>query len=152
MIPIFFIVILPICVFVSPSYWQGLNNAPIFYLGCFYCFVTPILVIASNKSWRNPFFLVPFTCSFIIASLGQNYEIFTKNMLLFIGFSAVFFGLSRTPPSWVGTELRLNATGVWTSFFEIRNYWRICVVLFSWVYLPVWIVLAYFGVLYFALL
>ena len=145
MFPIFLIIILPICIFVSPFYWQGLNNAPIFYLGCFYCFVTPILVIASNKSWRNPFFLVPFTCSFVIASLSQNYEVFTKNMFLFMGFSAIYFGLSRTRPPWIGLELRLYFTKVWTTFFEIHNYWRICVLLTCWLYFPIWIILAYFA-------
>lgn len=134
---IVFIGFFPLIILLSPIYWQNTVQAPLYYLGSIFFFCFPMVILLSQPVLRNPFFILPFTCSFIIASLSQTYGNFAKNYLLYIGFIATLFGVLRTRPPFVLLELELYLTSYFIDFFEVRRFWRIIILIICPLFIPI---------------
>ena len=144
---LFFIGIIgiPICIFISPSYWVRFSNSPQFYISSLIIYLIPAISIGTKPVLRNPFFLVPFTCSFIIASLSRHYCFFLSNYLIFIGLIACLFGLFRTRPPFILLEIELYLTTYFMDFFEVHRFWRFVILLICPLFLPlIWFISNYF--------
>ena len=144
---LFFIIIVgvPIYVLISPSYWVGFSKSPQFYILSLITCIIPTILIATKPVLRNPFFLIPFTCSFVIASISHYYEFFLSNYLIFIGLIACLFGLFRTRPPFILLEIELYLTTYFMDFFEVHRFWRLVILLICPLFLPlIWYISTYF--------
>ena len=144
---LFFIVIFvaPIYVLISPSYWDSFWKSPLFYSISFIACIIPVTVFTIKPIFRNPFFLIPFTCSFVIASISHYYEFFLPNYLIFIGLVACLFGLFRTRPPFILLEIELYLTTYFMDFFEVHRFWRFVILVICPLFLPfIWIISTYF--------
>ena len=141
---IVFIGFFPLIILLSPIYWQNTAQAPLYYLGSIVFFGFPIVILLSQPVLRNPFFILPFTCSFIIASLSQTYGNFVQNYWLYTGFIATLFGVLRTRPPFVLLELELYLTSYFIDFFEVHKFWRIIILIICPVFIPIlWVLSIY---------
>lgn len=145
---LFFLVIvgMPIYILLSPSYWVAFSRSPQFYFLSFITCLLPAILIAIKPVLRNPFFLIPFTCSFIIASLSHYYVFFLLNYLICIGLVACLFGLFRTRPPFILLEIELYLTSYFMDFFEVHRFWRLIILAICPLFFPlVWFISSNFS-------
>lgn len=143
---VLFLIWPPVAVLLSPSYWNIVFEFPQFQLVALACFIIPVRAIWARKILRNPFFFLPFTCSFVLAAVSKTYPIFLQNYIIFFGFVALIFGLIRTRPPFILLEVKLYMTGIFTTFFEVHNYWRIIVLaMYPFVIPFLWFISVYFA-------
>merc|ERR1712137_878088 len=102
----FFILLFPSYFLLSPSYWRAFLQNPQVYLLSFIFFLLPIPILLQNPKTNNPFFCLPFTCSFILSSLSMTLNQFLINYLLFLGFIGTCFGLLRTKKPFILLEIQ----------------------------------------------
>ena len=132
----FFIIIFPSYFLISPVYWSSFVQNPKYYLLTFILFLLPIPFLLKNPRLNNPFFCLPFSCSFIVASISLNFAVFLKNYLLFIGLIATLFGLFRTKRPFILLEIQLYLTSFFIDFFEVKNFWRTLMIVICYNYIP----------------
>lgn len=132
----FFIILFPSYFLVSPTYWMAFKNNPSFYLLSFIFFLLPIPICIRNPKLNNPFFLLPFSISFVLTTVSFNIETFLRNYLLFLGLIATFFGLLRTKRPFIFLEIQLYLTNFFIDFFEVKNFWRTVIILVCYNFIP----------------
>ena len=139
-----FIFFIPFCILISPFYWNAFFQSPIFYGFSVLLYLIPVGFINHKPILKNPFFLLPFTCSFIIASLSLHYDLFCKNNILFFGCIASLFGLFRTRPPFILLEIELYLTSYFMDFFEVHKFWRILILFICPLFIPLlWFISVY---------
>ena len=132
----FFIIIFPCYLLISPGYWTSFVQNPKYYLLTFISFLLPIPFLLKNPRLNNPFFCLPFSCSFIVASLSLNFTDFLKNYLLLIGVIVTLFGLFRTKRPFILLEIQLYLTSFFIDFFEVKNFWRTLMIIICYNFIP----------------
>ena len=132
----FFIIIFPCYLLISPGYWTSFVQNPKYYLLTFIIFLLPIPFLLKNPRLNNPFFCLPFSCSFLVASLSLNFTDFFKNYLLLIGFIVTLFGLFRTKRPFILLEIQLYLTSFFIDFFEVKNFWRTLMIIICYNFIP----------------
>lgn len=95
----------------------------------FLLFGLPSFLFFQIKSFRNPFFIFPFTSSFILALSHQNWQNFIQDWLILLGAIQVILGLYRTSSPWNQLYLQLFGTLYFRNFFEIRQFWRLTILI-----------------------
>jgi hypothetical protein len=120
----FLIVLFPSYVLISPAYWKTVTQNPTFFLATIIIFLLPIPIFIRNLKYNNPFFYLPFTCSFLLTNLSLNLDHFLRNYLLLIGFIITIFGLLRTKRPFIFLEIQLYLTTFFIDFFEVKFFWR----------------------------
>ena len=146
-IPIFefFTIFVPICIIATPMYWINITLAPCFQIFAFILFGLPSIYILKNPFLRNPFFVVPFTCCFIVALGHNNWQLFLKDFILIIGLIELSLGIYRTYYDWQKVLLVLNSTKFFRNFFECETFWRVCVLTICPILIPLlWVIFIYF--------
>nr|YP_010455874.1 ribosomal protein L22 [Tetraselmis marina]UUA64550.1 ribosomal protein L22 [Tetraselmis marina] len=123
------IVLIPILIVFSSNYWKHFLLAPKLYLSSLIFFLCPFCIILIKPIWRCPFFVAPFSISFIIASLTITYSEFLINYWFYLGFILTVFAYRRTIPPWRSIELNLHRTDYFMDYFEVQRFWRIVVIL-----------------------
>lgn len=132
----FFIILFPCYFLISPQYWLAFQQNPKFYLGGLICFLLPIPLLMRNPQFNNPFFFLPFSCSFILVNLSLTVDNFLRNYLLFFGLITTLFGLLRTKRPFIFLEIQLYLTNIFIDFFEVRFFWRTIILLFCYNFIP----------------
>lgn len=127
----------PFCVFLMPKYWNFFLHSPTFFLTSFICFFIPYFVIAKDKFLRNPFFLLPFTISFVLSSQTPIYLQFLQLYILFIGWAISSLGGLRTKPPYIFADFILEATTSFTWYGDAHLYWKRVL----WVTIPVFFII-----------
>ena len=123
------ILTLPMLVFFLPNYWQNFDIAPRFYFSSLVLFFIPICIILTRRIWRCPFFLAPFSVSFVLSSQITNYLTFLFIYWFFLGSVLTILAIRRTDPPYRDLELKLFLTTYFIDYFEVRNFWRVVVLL-----------------------
>ena len=132
----FLIILFPSYFLISPGYWSSFVQNPNYYLLTFILFLLPIPFLLKNPKLNNPFFFLPFSCSFIVASISLNFAVFLQNYALFIGFIATLFGLFRTKRPFILLEIQLYLTSFFIDFFEVNNFWRTLMIVTCYNFIP----------------
>lgn len=132
----FFILLFPSYFLLSPSYWRAFLHNPQIYLLSFIFFLLPIPILLQNPKTNNPFFCLPFTCSFILASLSMTLNQFLINYLLFLGLIGTCFGLLRTKKPFILLEIQLYLTTFFIDFFEVKLFWRTVTIIVCYNFIP----------------
>lgn len=96
----------------------------------------PIPIFIGNLKYNNPFFYLPFTCSFLLTSLSLNLDHFLRNYLLLIGFIITIFGLLRTKRPFILLEIQLYVTTFFMDFFEVKLFWRTLLIIICYNFIP----------------
>lgn len=130
------IVLFPSFVLISPAYWKIVTQNPTFFLATIILFLLPIPIFISNLKYNNPFFYLPFTCSFLFTSLSLNLDHFLRNYLLLIGFIITIFGLLRTKRPFILLEIQLYLTTFFIDFFEVKFFWRTLLIILCYNFIP----------------
>lgn len=133
---LFSMLLIPIIILVSPGYWINFISSPKFYFSSVVFFLIPFLIILFKPFWRNPFFLLPFSASFIISSQTIRYENFLMNYWFLLACILILFSLYRTKPPYRAIERRLYLTSYFTHYFEVRSFWRITILVILPVFIP----------------
>lgn len=141
-----FAIVTPLISLFSPQYLNGLFQFSTFHVLSLVACLLPILYLVLNPVLLNPFFVLPFTCSFLVASWSHTGPAFIKNYILYLGYVITVFGVYRTRPPWRYIELRLYLTKFFTTYFEVRGFWRVVVIIICYVFLPfLWFISVYLG-------
>lgn len=130
------ILVMPVIVLILPNYWQNFFLAPKFYFSTIVFFFLPICTILARPIWRNPFFLAPFSISFVLSSQITHYLTFLFIYWFFIGSILTLFAFRRTKPPYRSLELQLYLTSYFIDYFEVRYYWRIIILLLGPILIP----------------
>lgn len=126
----------PILVFFFPQYWTNFILSPKFYLSSFLFFFIPFCLILSKPFLRNPFFLAPFSISFILSTITSEYEDFIRYYCFFFSFITTLFAIYRTRPPYRAIERRFYKTNYFIDYFEVRYFWRIVIIIILLLFLP----------------
>lgn len=113
----------PFCILLMPKHWSFFLQSPTFFITSFICFFIPYFIIAKDKFLRNPFFLLPFTVSFVLSSQTPIYLQFLQLYILFIGWAISSLGGLRTKFPYVFADFILEATTSFTWYGDAHNYW-----------------------------
>lgn len=135
---------LPVFILLTPQYWTFFFQYPRFFITSFICFFVPYLFFASYKYLRNPFFILPFTVSFVLSSQMPIYAKFLEIYLIFIGIAIQNLVRTRTKPPHIYTDVALERTTAFTWYGEARIFWEIVLRISVPVFLVICIVLRYF--------
>lgn len=131
-----YLFVLPFFVFFCPNYWQNCFVSPFFVFFCFLFFFVPMILIYSQREYRNPYFVLPFMISFVLSSYSSLYIIFLKNYILFLGVTAIIFIIEKCENQLPLLEWRLYLTKWFIDVFEAYQFSRIIVLI-----LPVFLIL-----------
>lgn len=135
-----FIILSPSFVLLSSTYWKAIiQNSPFFIIiAIATLFLFPILIFIGNPKYNNPFFYLPFTCSFVFTSFSLNFDFFTflRNYLLIIGLILTILGLFRTKRPFILLEIQLYLTTFFMDFFEVKLFWRTLVIVLCYNLIP----------------
>ena len=127
---------MPSYVLISPAYWKEVIQNPIFFITALLVFLLPIIKFIGNPKYNNPFFYLPFTCSFLLTSLSLNLDNFLRNYLLFIGLIMTIFGVLRTKRPFILLEISLYLTTFFMDFFEVKLFWRTLLIFICYNFIP----------------
>lgn len=130
------ILVLPFFVFLLPNYWQNFLVAPKLYSSAIVFFFIPICIILARPIWKCPFFLAPFSISFVLSSQTTDYLTFLFIYWFYIGSVLTAFAPARTIPPYRSLELKLFLTDYFIDYFEVRYYWRTIILLLAPVFVP----------------
>lgn len=130
------ILVLPFLVFLLPNYWSNFFLAPKFYFSAIVFFFIPICIILARPIWKNPFFLAPFSISFVLSSQITHYITFLIVYWFFIGSVLALLAYRRTRPPYRSLELNLYLTSYFIDYFEVRYFWRTVVLLLAPILIP----------------
>jgi len=136
---------LPFYILLTPQYWNFFSQSPKYYFSTFFFFFFPFVVIASQKFLRNPFFLFPFSTSFVLSTQTPIYFHFFEIFLFFIGVGIYSLVETRTSIPYIFTEYILESTTFFTGYQDAHNYWKLILKILVPLFLFICFILKYWS-------
>lgn len=137
------IIVLPFCIVITPHYWNFFFHSPKFFFSTLIFLFLPFIFLICQKFLRNPFFILPFSISFILSTQTYIYFHFLEIFLFFIGIGIYSLVEARTPIPYIFTEYILEATSFFTGYQEAHTYWKISLKIIIPLFLVICIILQY---------
>ena len=123
---LFLVIIFFLPIILFPYMMKNIHEKLTFY--CFFLslFSIPLSCFFFIKKLRNPFFIIPFALTFLVAELSDSLLNFIQNSFFYLVLFPCLFMIFRTPGRlrYIFIDYLFYKIGYFTTYFEVRRYWR----------------------------